>query len=91
MDELLPAVLASVAAHRDRVEEIFLKIKADHFVPVPSTDDPMQVNPVLCFVNENHRGFSLWNPAINSRAEPTPKAREHAPSLDRQECRTTRD
>src|SRR5260370_19720108 len=24
-----------------------------------------------------------WNPAINGRAEPTPKAREHAPSLDR--------
>ncbi len=38
MDELLPAVLASVAAHRDRVEEIFLKIKAERFVPVPWTE-----------------------------------------------------
>src|SRR6266700_7238358 len=38
MDELLPAVLASGAAHRDRVEEIFLKIKAERFVPVPWTE-----------------------------------------------------
>jgi uncharacterized protein len=35
MDELLPAVSASVAAHRDRVEEMFLKTKAERFVPVP--------------------------------------------------------
>jgi hypothetical protein len=35
MDELLLAVSASVAAHRDRVEEMFLKTKAERFVPVP--------------------------------------------------------
>jgi uncharacterized protein len=35
IDELLPAVSASLAAHRDRVEEMFLKTKAERFVPVP--------------------------------------------------------
>ena len=35
MDELLPAVSASVAAHRGRVEEMFLHNKAERFVPVP--------------------------------------------------------
>jgi patatin-like phospholipase/acyl hydrolase len=35
IDELLPAVSASVAAHRERVKEIFLKTKAECFVPVP--------------------------------------------------------
>lgn len=34
MDELLPTVSASVAAHRDRVEEMFLKTKAERFVSV---------------------------------------------------------
>jgi hypothetical protein len=35
MDELLPTVSTSVAAHRARVEEMFLKRSADRFVPVP--------------------------------------------------------
>src|SRR5665811_397477 len=35
MDELLPAVSAAVAAHRDRVKEMFLADKAQKFVPVP--------------------------------------------------------
>jgi hypothetical protein len=35
MDELLPTVSTSVAAHRARVEEVFLKRSADRFVPVP--------------------------------------------------------
>jgi uncharacterized protein len=35
MDELLPTVSTSVAAHRARVEEMFLKSRADRFVPVP--------------------------------------------------------
>jgi hypothetical protein len=35
MDELLPAVSASVAAHHDRIEQMFLKTKAERFVPVP--------------------------------------------------------
>jgi uncharacterized protein len=35
MDELLPVVSASVAAHRDRIEEMFLKTTAERFVPVP--------------------------------------------------------
>jgi patatin-like phospholipase/acyl hydrolase len=35
MDELLPAVTASVAAHRDRVRQIFFTEKAAPFIPVP--------------------------------------------------------
>ena len=35
MDELLPAVTAAVAAHRGKVEEMFLKTKTAQFVPVP--------------------------------------------------------
>lgn len=35
MDELLPAVSAAVAAHRDRVRELFLAEKAERFIPVP--------------------------------------------------------
>ena len=35
MDELLPAVAVSVAAHRSRVEEMFLGSKAERFMPVP--------------------------------------------------------
>ena len=35
MDELLPAVAASVASHRSLVEEMFLRSKAERFVPAP--------------------------------------------------------
>jgi hypothetical protein len=35
MDELLPAVSAAVAAHRAPIEKMFLKSKAEPFVPVP--------------------------------------------------------
>jgi uncharacterized protein len=35
MDELLPAVSAAVAAHRGRLQEMFLAEKAEHFVPLP--------------------------------------------------------
>lgn len=35
MDELLPAVSAATAAHRGRVEDMFLKEKAARFVPIP--------------------------------------------------------
>jgi patatin-like phospholipase/acyl hydrolase len=35
IDELLPAVSAAVATHRDRVREMFFGEKADRFVPVP--------------------------------------------------------
>jgi hypothetical protein len=34
MDELLPAVAAAVAAHRDRVREMFLGEKAERFNPL---------------------------------------------------------
>jgi patatin-like phospholipase/acyl hydrolase len=35
MDELMPAVSAAVAAHRDRVREMFLTKKVERFIPVP--------------------------------------------------------
>jgi patatin-like phospholipase/acyl hydrolase len=35
MDELLPAVSASLAAHRTRIEEVFLRNNVERFVPVP--------------------------------------------------------
>jgi hypothetical protein len=37
MNELLPAVAGAVAAHRERVNSIFLAEKVAPFVPVPST------------------------------------------------------